>query len=74
MLVDNIEKLGATASHRCFYQDAVDSESQPCADPVRLAEIPQCLQTTGSPLEGKFYKCADYCFYFFPLTHSFCIV
>lgn len=40
MLVDNIEKLGATASQRCFYQDAVDPKSQPCADHVRLAGIP----------------------------------
>lgn len=72
MLVDNIEKLVSTASHRCFYQDAVDPKSQPCADPVRLTEVPWCLQTTGSPLEGKFYKCAEYCFcFFFPwLTHS----
>lgn len=40
MWVDNAEKLGATASQRYFYQDAVDPKSQPCADPVRLAEIP----------------------------------
>lgn len=40
MLVDNIEKLEATASQRCFYQDAVDPKSQPWADHVRLAGIP----------------------------------